>query len=47
MITKLNAAQIAIEAGFPMVLLNGQHPDLLYDLYDGKAVGTLFGGEKR
>lgn len=43
MITKLNAAQIAMDAGFPMILLNGQHPDLLYDLYDGKEVGTLFG----
>lgn len=43
MVTKLNAAQIAIRAGFPMVLLNGQTPELLYRLYDGEAVGTLFG----
>lgn len=42
MITKLNAAEIAMNAGFPMILLNGKHPHLIYDLYDGKEVGTVF-----
>ena len=25
-----------------MVILNGRKPDQLYDLFDGKQVGTLF-----
>jgi glutamate 5-kinase len=44
MITKLNAAQMAIGYGFPMIILNGQRPNDLYELYDGKIVGTIFGG---
>lgn len=47
MITKIHAAQIAGEAGIDMVILNGANPDLLYDLFDGKAVGTHFKGGKR
>lgn len=43
MVTKLNAAQMAIEAGFPMVLLNGQTPEQIYDLFAGQEVGTIFG----
>lgn len=42
MLTKLNAAELAGEYGFPTVILNGTVPDLLYDLLDGKPVGTLF-----
>lgn len=42
MVTKLNAAQIALDAGFSMILANGQNPRLLYDLLDGKHVGTIF-----
>lgn len=40
--TKLNAAQIAMDAGIDMVILNGREPDVLYDLLDGKETGTLF-----
>ncbi|MBR2721835.1 MAG: glutamate 5-kinase [Clostridia bacterium] len=40
--TKLHAAQICTEAGCEMVILNGSLPSLLYDLFDGKAVGTRF-----
>ncbi len=40
--TKLHAAAICMEAGCEMVILNGEHPELLYDLFDGKAVGTRF-----
>ena len=25
-----------------MVIMNGKNPDLLYDLFDNKQVGTLF-----
>lgn len=42
MITKLNAAQIAMEAGIDMAILNGKNPDSLYDLLEGKKVGTYF-----
>ena len=42
MVTKLNAADLANQYGFPMMILNGLKPEGLYDLYDGKEVGTLF-----
>lgn len=42
MITKLNAAEIAMNAGFDMAILNGRNPEILYDLFDGKTVGTIF-----
>lgn len=42
MTTKLHAAQICMEQNIAMVLLNGSRPDQLYDLFDGKSVGTLF-----
>ena len=47
MVTKIHAAQIAGEAGIDMAILNGSNPDLLYDLFDGKAVGTHFKGGKK
>ena len=40
--TKLRAAQISTEAGCDMAILNGNNPELLYDLIDGKTVGTKF-----
>lgn len=40
--TKLNAAEIATEAGCAMVLANGQEPMMLVDIMKGKQVGTLF-----
>jgi len=42
MITKINAAEIAMDAGFDMAIINGRDPDILYDLFDGKQVGTIF-----
>ena len=41
--TKLRAAEICMDAGCEMVILNGENPSLLYDLFDGKQVGTRFG----
>ena len=38
----LHAAHIATEAGVPMVIANGAQPAALYDLMDGKPVGTRF-----
>ncbi len=42
MITKLHAAELCYEAGCEMVILNGEKPSRLYDLFDGKQVGTKF-----
>lgn len=42
MITKITAAKIAMEDGVNMVIANGSEPSLLYDIVDGKEVGTLF-----
>ena len=44
MVTKLRAAAIATEAGCDMVIANGKNPTGLYDILDGKAVGTRFIG---
>ena len=44
MATKLRAAQIAMDAGIDMVIVNGENPDILYDAVAGKAVGTRFLG---
>ena len=46
MVTKLRAARIAAEAGIDMVIANGAEPKLLYDILDGKPVGTRFIGRK-
>ncbi len=42
MVTKLRAAQMAMDAGVAMVIANGETPTLLYDIVEGKAVGTRF-----
>lgn len=42
MITKVHAAKIATDAGVDMAIINGVNPYTLYDLFDGKAVGTHF-----
>lgn len=44
--TKLRAAQICTGEGCEMVILNGADPSLLYDLNDGKTVGTRFFAKK-
>ena len=42
MITKLQAAQIATEAGIDTVVCSGDKPENLYKVLEGKQVGTLF-----
>ena len=42
--TKLNAAELALSAGIDMVITNGAYPERLYDIVEGKDVGTRFGG---
>ena len=42
--TKLRAAKMVTAAGCDMVITNGEHPERLYDIAEGKAVGTRFLG---
>jgi len=42
MATKLNAAEIAMAAGVEMVITNGAHMQALYDIVEGKDIGTRF-----
>ena len=46
MATKLHAAQICMDSGCDMIITNGCRPDDLYDILDGKTVGTTFSGGK-
>ncbi len=42
MVTKIEAAKIANSANISMLIANGNNIDALYDIIDGKKVGTLF-----
>ena len=44
MSTKLRAARMVTADGADMVIANGSHPELLYDIADGKPAGTRFLG---
>ena len=46
MATKLRAAKMVAEVGCDMIITNGEHPEVLYDIAEGKAVGTRFVGKK-
>ena len=46
MATKLRAAKMVTNAGCDMIIANGEKPSYLYDIVDGKAVGTRFLGKK-
>ncbi len=46
MATKLSAAQRATAAGVNMIIANGQDPSVLYDIMEGKPVGTYFVGRR-
>ena len=46
MVTKLNAASIIMESGADMIIANGADPELLYDIVEGRPVGTLFAGRQ-
>lgn len=46
MATKLRAAQITRDAGIDMVIANGEHPEQLYNLLEGKPIGTRFLGRR-
>jgi glutamate 5-kinase len=42
MVTKLQAAQKAMAAGIPMVIVDGHRPGVITALLDGEALGTYF-----
>lgn len=42
MVTKLHAAQIAMDAGIDTVVMNGAQPEDIYRLLDGRQIGTYF-----
>ena len=46
MTTKLRAAKMVTACGCDMVIANGANPAVLYDMIEGKAVGTRFVGKK-
>ena len=46
MATKLKAAKLVAAKGCDMVITNGEHPERLYDIVEGKAVGTRFLGAR-
>ena len=46
MLTKISAAKRATAAGADMIITNGARADVLYDIVEGKPVGTRFIGKK-
>ena len=46
MATKLRAAKMVNAVGCDMVITNGEHPKILYDIFEGKALCTRFVGKK-
>ncbi len=40
--TKLHAAELVLPNGIDMIIANGDAPDKLYEIVEGKSVGTLF-----
>lgn len=42
MVTKLHAAQIACKEGIDTIVMNGEDPSKIYDLLEGRPVGTRF-----
>ena len=42
MVTKLEAAKICMSCGCDMIITNGDNPNNLYAIMDGKSVGTTF-----
>ncbi|MBQ6824126.1 MAG: glutamate 5-kinase [Clostridia bacterium] len=46
MATKLHAAELCMEKGISTVIANSDDPAILYDILEGKPIGTLFKGIK-
>ena len=43
MATKIKAAEIANRQGIPCCVVSGEDPHVLYQLFDGAQIGTIFG----
>ncbi len=46
MVTKLKAAEIVTPKGIDMIITNGANPERIYEIFEGKQVGTLFVGKR-
>lgn len=46
MATKLRAAKLVNELGCDMIIADGSDPNVLYDIVDGKSIGTRFLGRR-
>ena len=44
--TKVQAAELATSQGIHTLVMNGKDPAIIYDVMDGKKVGTLFVGRR-
>ncbi|MEA4832390.1 Glutamate 5-kinase [bioreactor metagenome] len=42
MIKKIEAAEIVTSTGIPMIIINGASPDILYKVFEGDFIGTIF-----
>ena len=47
MSTKLRAARMVTSSGADMVIANGAHPELLYDIAEDRAAGTRFAAHRQ
>jgi len=45
MVTKIKAAEKLQKKGISMVIANGEDLDIIYDILEGKEVGTFFNGK--
>jgi len=46
MYTKVKAAKFVVDSGTDVVIANGDRPERLYDIVEGRSVGTLFAGKR-
>lgn len=46
MLTKVHACRMAAEKGIDAVIVNGDDPEIIFDVIDGRDVGTLFVAKK-
>lgn len=46
MATKIIAAEIATKKGIDVQIISGENPESIYDIFEGKPLGTLFMGKE-
>lgn len=47
MVTKLEAAEIVTRHGIDMYIIHGRHPEAIYDVLEGREIGTRFVAAER